>query len=172
MPSSIASSTPSRVRDNRIRRAAWRQGFLVVKSRRRDPRARARGFGLYVLLADDGGDRGSIERSAAAAFRRGEGMTVVEIERQLGIIGGDPPESVEVPETVERRVTPPPVVKRIPTDKEVELRAVAYKALRLGLAERAADGSLRFLEDRATIQALRPDTEDIDNAIRSYGVAR
>ena len=52
MTSSIASSTicgmsDDKVRENRVRRMAERQGFRLVKSRRRDPRAVD--YGAYWL---------------------------------------------------------------------------------------------------------------------------
>ena len=39
--------TEEKVRENRIRRMAQRQGYELKKSRRRDPKAR--GFGGYML---------------------------------------------------------------------------------------------------------------------------
>ena len=40
-----------KVRENRLRRAAERQGLRLVKSRRRDPRAV--GLGTYMLVGND-----------------------------------------------------------------------------------------------------------------------
>ncbi|MFR9803154.1 hypothetical protein ACL02T_12725 [Pseudonocardia sp. RS010] len=78
----MASST-DKVRENRLRRAAERQGQILVKSRRRDPRAL--GFGLYVLVEDSAGNRtGQLGGQAAvSAFAGGEGMTLDEVERKL-----------------------------------------------------------------------------------------
>ncbi len=44
----MASSTDEKVRENRVRRMAERQGLRLVKSRRRDPRALD--YGGYWLL--------------------------------------------------------------------------------------------------------------------------
>ena len=46
----MALSTPEKVRENRLRRMAERQGLRLVKSRRRDPRAID--YGLYTLISD------------------------------------------------------------------------------------------------------------------------
>jgi hypothetical protein len=72
-----------KVRENRLRRMAKRQGYLLVKSRRRDPRAID--FGLYVLVGDTRGNRvGRYGGQAAiSAFANGKGMTLDEIEKSL-----------------------------------------------------------------------------------------
>ena len=60
-----------KVRDNRMRRAAERQGLALSKSRRRDPRALD--FGMYRLT--DGSGRLVLETTDAAeveAYLRGE----------------------------------------------------------------------------------------------------
>lgn len=49
MLSGMASSTQEKVRENRLRRMAERQGLRLVKSRRRDPRAID--YGLYTLVS-------------------------------------------------------------------------------------------------------------------------
>lgn len=72
-----------KVRENRLRRAAERQGKLLVKSRRRD--LRALDYGLYVLVADTADNRvgrygGQV---AISAFARGEGVTLDQIELAL-----------------------------------------------------------------------------------------
>ena len=61
-----------RVRENRLRRMAARQGLRLLKSRRRDPYAS--GYGTYVLVAvgDD-----------AVTGAEGFGCDLDEIERQL-----------------------------------------------------------------------------------------
>jgi hypothetical protein len=46
----MALSTAEKVRENRLRRMAERQGLRLVKSRRRDPRAID--YGLYTLVSD------------------------------------------------------------------------------------------------------------------------
>ena len=44
----------NKVRENRLRRAAERQGFMLERSRRRDERATA--YGLYAIrMLDNGG---------------------------------------------------------------------------------------------------------------------
>lgn len=72
-----------KVRENRARRAADRQGLMLVKSRRRDPRAED--FGLYVLVNDSAGNhygrRGG--QAAFSAFLDGEGMTLDQVEDEL-----------------------------------------------------------------------------------------
>ncbi len=70
-----------KVRENRLRRAATRQGLALVKSRRRDPRAVD--FGLYVLVDDTAGNRTAGAQAPVSAFARGEGVSLDEIEKQL-----------------------------------------------------------------------------------------
>jgi len=60
-----------KVRENRLRRMAERQGMRLVKSRRRDPRAV--GFGMYQL--DDG--------SALLAVDAAYGLTMDDVESRL-----------------------------------------------------------------------------------------
>jgi len=48
MLSGMTTSTPEKVRENRLRRMAERQGLVLQKSRRRDPRAVD--FGRYWLI--------------------------------------------------------------------------------------------------------------------------
>ena len=48
MLSGMATSTTEKVRENRLRRMAERQGLQLVKSRRRDPRALD--YGDYMLV--------------------------------------------------------------------------------------------------------------------------
>lgn len=79
--SGMASST-EKVRENRLRRAAERQGFMLVKSRRRDPRALD--YGLYVLVEDSAGNRTPGAQAPISAFARGEGMTLDQVEERLG----------------------------------------------------------------------------------------
>ncbi|MBC3193837.1 hypothetical protein H7X46_22505 [Pseudonocardia sp. C8] len=73
-----------KIRENRLRRAAQRQGLMLVKSRRRD--RRAEDYGLFVLVDDTIGNkvgpRGG--QAAVSAFARGEGMDLDGIERELG----------------------------------------------------------------------------------------
>ncbi|MBP2370698.1 hypothetical protein [Pseudonocardia parietis] len=78
----MATST-EKVRENRLRRAAERQGRLLVKSRRRDERALD--FGLFVLVDDTAGNRTGQHggQAAVSAFADGEGMTLDEVEQAL-----------------------------------------------------------------------------------------
>ena len=64
-----------KVRENRIRRMAERQGFRLVKSRRRDPFAVD--FGRYRVETGDG-----IEATAFASTM-GWGLTLDEVEKRL-----------------------------------------------------------------------------------------
>jgi len=65
----------------RVRREAKRQGYLLRRSRRRDPQAA--GYGLYVLVGDSKGNRLPGAQAAISAFARGEGMSLRDIEAQL-----------------------------------------------------------------------------------------
>jgi len=47
----MASNTPEKVRENRLRRMAERQGLRLEKSRRRDPRAID--YGMYMLVHEN-----------------------------------------------------------------------------------------------------------------------
>jgi hypothetical protein len=79
----MALSTNDKVREVRLRRAAFRQNLMLVRSRRRDPRAV--GYGLYVLVDDTKGNRvGRYGGQAAiSAFHNDEGMTLDEVEKAL-----------------------------------------------------------------------------------------
>lgn len=72
----VSGMTSEKARENRIRRTADRRGFVLVKSRRRDPKALD--FGLYLLLP-----HGVDDSAAAAAFRAGEGASLDAIEGRL-----------------------------------------------------------------------------------------
>ena len=65
-----------KVRENRLRRMADRQGLRLEKSRRRDPRALD--FGTYMLV---NAYRNTI---AAGDKRTGYGLSLDEVERYLG----------------------------------------------------------------------------------------
>ena len=69
------------VLENRMRRAAQRQGLMPVKFRRRD--SRAIGYGLYVLVEDKAGHRRPPAQAPISAFARGEGMTLAEAAEEL-----------------------------------------------------------------------------------------
>ena len=68
--------------ENRVRRQALRNGYLMRKSRSRDPRADD--YGLYVLVDDSRGNRLSGAQAPYSAFARGDGMTLAGIEAALG----------------------------------------------------------------------------------------
>ncbi len=75
MPSSMGSGTllgmsDDKVRENRLRRMAARQGLTLTRSRRRDPRALD--YGLY-WLSDGGGEH----------VTDPEGIHLDEVERYL-----------------------------------------------------------------------------------------
>lgn len=72
-----------KVRENRLRRMAERQGLMLVKSRRRDPRALD--YGLYWLASDTKGNRVGRHggQEAVSAFAKGWGMTLDQVEGQL-----------------------------------------------------------------------------------------
>jgi hypothetical protein len=67
-----------KVRENRLRRMAQRQGLRLEKSRRRD--RRALGYGTYMLVDPH---TNTIE---AGDHQHGYGMTLVEIERALNTL--------------------------------------------------------------------------------------
>ncbi len=73
----------TKVRENRLRRVAARRGYMLVKSRRRDPWAED--FGLYVLVGDSKGNRVGRHggQAAISAFANGEGTDLDGIEAQL-----------------------------------------------------------------------------------------
>ena len=64
-------SEEDKIRENRLRRAAGRQGLTFTKSRRRDPRARD--YGLYWLT----------DQTTNALMTAEQGLTLDEIEEFL-----------------------------------------------------------------------------------------
>jgi hypothetical protein len=70
-----------KVRENRLRRAASRQGLLLVKSRRRDPKAHD--YGLYLLVDDTVGSHVPAAQMRISAFANGGGMTLDQVEERL-----------------------------------------------------------------------------------------
>ncbi|MEU1526332.1 hypothetical protein ABZ413_29465 [Nocardia rhamnosiphila] len=70
-------------RTQRARREAERQGYLLVKSRRRNPNADD--YGLFVLVADSRGNRVGRRggQAAVSAFLRGDGLTLDGVEAAL-----------------------------------------------------------------------------------------
>ena len=77
------SRTTTKAREGRFHRLAKTRGSMLVKSRRRDPRAEA--FGPYGLAGDSRGNRVGRYggQAAVSGFAKGEGMTLDEIEREL-----------------------------------------------------------------------------------------
>ena len=67
---SMASSTQEKVRENRLRRMATRQGLQLVKSRRRDPRALD--YGTYWLVDASSVEVASGDADAIEAWLTGE----------------------------------------------------------------------------------------------------
>ncbi len=69
--------------ENRLRRAAERQGYMLVKSRRRDPRAID--YGKYVLVEDKKGNRIGRHggQSAISQLDGGWGDTLDGIDQEL-----------------------------------------------------------------------------------------
>jgi hypothetical protein len=65
-----------KIRENRLRRMAERQGFALQKSRRRDPRAYD--YGTYMLT-----DPNTNSIVAAGDVGRGYGLTLDDIEEWL-----------------------------------------------------------------------------------------
>ena len=68
-------SDEDKIRENRLRRAAQRQGLALTKSRRRDPRATD--HGTYMLVD------ASTNAVVAHGLPSGYGMNLDEIEDQL-----------------------------------------------------------------------------------------
>lgn len=64
-----------KIRENRLRRAAERQGLLLQKSRRRDPRAVD--FGTYMLVD------ANTNAVVASGLQSGYGLSLDEIEEEL-----------------------------------------------------------------------------------------
>ena len=73
-----------KVRENRIRRMAERQGYALQRSRRRDPRARD--YGLYLILDPQTGE------PVVAGSGFGGGMSLDEAERWL-LVGPEGPQA-------------------------------------------------------------------------------
>jgi hypothetical protein len=69
-------ATTEKARENRARRSAERQGFVLKKSARRDPKALD--YGRYWLLSHD-----FAQENIVAGGRHG--TTLDSIERELGI---------------------------------------------------------------------------------------
>ena len=69
--SGMASSTLEKVRENRLRRMASRQGLQLLKSRRRDPRALD--YGTYWLVDASGVEVARGDVDAIEARLMGEG---------------------------------------------------------------------------------------------------
>jgi len=68
-------SDEDKIRENRLRRAAQRQGLMLAKSRRRDPRATD--YGTYMLLD------AQTNTVVALGMQSGYGLSLDEIETAL-----------------------------------------------------------------------------------------
>lgn len=68
----------------RVRRSAKHRGFLLRKSRTRNPYADD--FGLYVIVDDTRGNRLPGAQAPISALARGEGMTLNDIEAELATL--------------------------------------------------------------------------------------
>ncbi len=77
------SPTQYKTYENRLRRAADRQGYMLVKSRRRDPHATD--YGKYVLVDDTKGNRVGRHGGQAAISQLAEGWgdTLDGIDQEL-----------------------------------------------------------------------------------------
>ena len=65
----------AKVKENRVRRAAQRQGMVLAKSRARDPRAL--GYGTYQLRGENG------QVIKGGSLKGGWGLTLDQIEQRL-----------------------------------------------------------------------------------------
>lgn len=83
MLSGMAESTDQsdKVRENRLRRMAERQGLRLEKSRRRDPRALD--YGTYALVQGSRDGNWRSRELVAGDHNTGYGMTLDEVEQQL-----------------------------------------------------------------------------------------
>lgn len=72
----VSGMSSDKVRENRARRAAERQGLTLLKSRRRD--RRALGYGRYQLNDVDG-------RTVAGRLDSNDALTIEQVEHHLGI---------------------------------------------------------------------------------------
>jgi len=71
----------TKVRENRMRRMAQRQGLRLEKSRRRDPRAYD--FGTYYLVQGPPPERGGTNWRERDLVSPEQGMTLDEVEKWL-----------------------------------------------------------------------------------------
>lgn len=73
--------------EGRLRRRAKQMGFMLVKSRTRDPHAYP--FGRYILVQDSAGNRyGRYGGQAAVSeFAKGYGLRLDQIEDELAAVG-------------------------------------------------------------------------------------
>jgi hypothetical protein len=72
--------------ENRVRREAKREGFLLRRSRTRD--SWADDYGMYVLVDNSAGNRRPGARAPYSAFERGEGTTLDGIADELRLLRG------------------------------------------------------------------------------------
>ncbi|MGV0159897.1 hypothetical protein ACRU3B_10715 [Mycobacterium colombiense] len=74
----------TKTHEARVRRAAKHRGYLLRKSRARNPHADD--YGLYAIVTDTRGNRLPGAAAAPNALRRGEGATLSAIEAELAAI--------------------------------------------------------------------------------------
>lgn len=67
--------------ENRVRREAKRKGYLLRRSRSRDPHTDD--YGLYVLVGDSRGNRLPSAQASRSAFANGEGDTLAGVAEVL-----------------------------------------------------------------------------------------
>ena len=67
--------------ENRVRRLARREGWLLRKSRTRN--TDAEDYGLYVIVDDCMGNRFPGAQAPYSAFARGEARSLADIESEL-----------------------------------------------------------------------------------------
>ncbi len=75
------SSVSMKSHENRVRRIALREGWLLRKSRTRNPDAED--YGLYVIVDDCRGNRFPGAAAPYSAFTRGDGRSLADIESEL-----------------------------------------------------------------------------------------
>lgn len=64
----MATATADKTRENRLRAAAKRQGYLILKSRSRDPRAAGYGGWMIVNLRSNSVEAGEIDSPRAMSL--------------------------------------------------------------------------------------------------------
>lgn len=73
-----ATTIEDKALERRLRREATRKGYILCKSRSRNPRAED--FGKYVIVGDVTGNRIAGAQAAKSAFANGHGTDLVGVE--------------------------------------------------------------------------------------------